>query len=454
MHCFYVFMLFFPSILFAKIDYFVDISKDLKNIKVDICSSTVLPSLFELGRSNALFNITSLNIISKSGDRRGLNLYSNKLYIGNTKLGDCLAYQVNLNQSLKKAEKYAIKNTVFIDNRDWLFYPKNEQKVYIKFNLNNLQHQISTPFPKAKKIKNDVTFILKRNAIEYESKTVIGNIRLESLIFGNAKLELALIGLNNHKRQNEYIKWVQDMANILDQHTGLFPQRPVQILITEISSNNGPVPWAEVQRGGGASVQFYVDKNLKIETFYQDWTAVHELSHLYLPKFNTEDLWLSEGLATYYQVVLRARAGFTNDLEGWEKMLDGFERGMRDENGLNLRQTNETMHYYWGGAAYFLIVDVALRERKKTSLFDIINKFVKCCITEKGPWSAEKFTAKLDSLSGTNIFTKLLYQEALNRSFPNVNPVLEKLGIYKSYFGGVSLKNHQSYQVRQSIMSQ
>ena len=35
-----------------------------------------------------------------------------------------------------------------------------------------------------------------------------------------------------------------------------------------------------------------------------DWSVIHELSHLLLPYVQSEDAWLSEGAASYYHVVV------------------------------------------------------------------------------------------------------------------------------------------------------
>jgi len=441
--------LFIPTqYVFASMNYQVWVNKNLKQLDVKICSDKNLPNQYALGRTRSSKNIKSLALHSTSKPTKNLKLYRGRLYLSNTSIGSCISYQIDLTKSLVDDKK-----TVLIDNRDWLLYPKTTQEVKIQFHFENPEHQISTPWPKVKSNKSRSHYILPHYPKSQSSKIVIGKVHLESVIIKNAILEIALIGTNNEKRLYEYIKWIKDTAELLNTHTGLFPQRPVQIILAVTGAQREAVPWAEVQRGGGASVHFYVDEFRDINDFYQDWTAVHELSHLYLPNLETEDLWLSEGLATYYQVVLRAKAKITTSSKGWERLLSGFNRGKRADNGLNLRQTNATQHYYWGGTAYFFMADVALRTHTKQTLFSVMNQFVNCCVNEIGRWSAERFTAKLDSLSHTTIFTELLEQEALARSFPNVDPVLARLGVSQSFWGRIRINKVLGNKLRSQIMS-
>jgi predicted metalloprotease with PDZ domain len=436
------------SYSYASLNYQVLVNKNLKQLDVKICSDKSLPSQYALGRSSSSQNLKSFILHSHSKPTKNIKLYRGRLYLSDTSMGNCISYQIDLTKSLVDDNK-----TVLIDNRDWLLYPKTTQQVKVQFHFEDPEHKVSTPWPKSSSNGSNLVYILPRYPKNQSSKTVFGKVHLESINIKKAKLEIALIGTENKKRLNEYVKWIKDTADILDMHTGLFPQRPVQIILAAKGTQREAVPWAEVQRGGGASVHFYVDEFRDINDFYQDWTAVHELSHLYLPNLQTEDLWLSEGLATYYQVILRSKAKITTSSQGWQKLLSGFNRGKRADNGLNLRQTNATQHYYWGGTAYFLMADVALRTHTNKTLFSVMNQFVNCCVNEGGQWSAEKFTAKLDSLSQTTVFTDLLEKEALSRSFPNVDPVLAQLGVTQSFWGRIRINDDQGYEMRNKIMS-
>ena len=122
-----------------------------------------------------------------------------------------------------------------------------------------------------------------------------------------------------------------------------------------------PVPWAHVLRGGGVAAEFYVDRTRSLDELRRDWTATHELSHMLLPYINRGDAWLSEGFASYYQNVLRARAGMLAPEQAWNKLYRGFQRGRDGTRGRTLAEASRSMgrdrafmRVYWSGAAIAL----------------------------------------------------------------------------------------------------
>ncbi|MFN7701386.1 MAG: hypothetical protein ACK5U8_26070 [Deltaproteobacteria bacterium] len=135
-----------------------------------------------------------------------------------------------------------------------------------------------------------------------------------------------------------------------------------------------PVLFGMAGRGTRPSVLAFVEATPTrgLET---DWTLVHELAHLAVPYVPSEDAWLSEGLATYQQEVLRARAGMQSPEDAWRAIDAGLARGARDGTGATLREESRNMHasrayarVYWGGAAIALLVDVALRTEAESTL--------------------------------------------------------------------------------------
>src|SRR5207244_449476 len=112
-----------------------------------------------------------------------------------------------------------------------------------------------------------------------------------------------------------------------------------------------------------------------------------------------DDAWLSEGFATYYQAVLRARAGFFSARYAWQKMHEGFERGRRQTSSRSLAETSarmgreyQYMRVYWSGAAIALLADVALRKSSggKKALDDALRALRTCCLHDAHLYSAPR----------------------------------------------------------------
>jgi hypothetical protein len=129
-----------------------------------------------------------------------------------------------------------------------------------------------------------------------------------------------------------------------------------------------PVAFGMAAHGERPTLLAYVDRGATPEALRRDWVAVHELSHLGHAFLDGRSAWLTEGIATYYETVLRARAGWISAETAIAQLDGGFRRGERGGTGRTLRDESEDRHrtraydrVYWAGAAIALAIDVALR---------------------------------------------------------------------------------------------
>lgn len=273
---------------------------------------------------------------------------------------------------------------------------------------------------------------LDKTPLSWTSRTVIGDVTVKSIALQNKRsINAILVGSLNNK-SDRWIGWLRETANAIETGFGSFPIDNANILVVPAKSRKSPVPWGEVQRGGYPSVHFFIDPNKTPKTFREDWTASHEMSHLFVPKTSWRDRWLSEGIASYYQNVLRARSGLLTQQQAWQKLKQGFARGRRDFNNRSLRNVNQTMHLYWGGVSIYFLADLRLRE-VDSSLEETLKAFNQCCFDLDKTWRAEQLMSKFDQLSNTTIFTELLNNEANIRKFPieesfeqRSNPLLKR----------------------------
>ena len=166
--------------------------------------------------------------------------------------------------------------------------------------------------------------------------------------------------------------------------------------------------------------------------------AVHELSHLMHPYLGDRGAWLAEGLATYYQNVLRARAGLLSADQGWAELADGFARGSHNAFDDSLEEAATRMHrshafqrVYWAGAAYWLTVDVDLRRESAGTrgLDDVLGRFRDCCLPAYREWTPEEFVARLDALAASDIFGRRYREFAAQKQFPDWRHVFAELGL-------------------------
>lgn len=265
----------------------------------------------------------------------------------------------------------------------------------------------------------------------------VGPLQIQRLPIGRSTVELAVLGGLPDTERERMRSWVAHSAGLLQQVGGL-PVPQVQVLVVPIPGAGGPVPWGQNTRAGQGGVHFFVRPEQHLQAFIDDWTAAHEFSHLLHPYLG-DDRWMGEGLASYYQNVLRARSGDLSADQAWENLLAGFERGRRDAaQGVSLetaaadmRRRHAYMRVYWSGAAYWLQADVELRRRSqgRQSLDTALNAYARCCLPARRSWSALEFAGQLDHLTGEKLFAPAARAAAEAMRFPDLDPLYARLGL-------------------------
>ncbi len=156
-----------------------------------------------------------------------------------------------------------------------------------------------------------------------------------------------------------------------------------------------------------------------------------------LPYLAREQRWIAEGFASYYQNVLLTRAGHYSETLGWQKLVEGFERGRDSMPALSPNAASASsehgtrMKIYWSGAALALLADVELRRRSgnRESLDRVLRELQRCCLPSSRTWSGPELFAQLDSFVREPVFASLYSRHADSAGFPDVMPVLEELGV-------------------------
>jgi hypothetical protein len=249
---------------------------------------------------------------------------------------------------------------------------------------------------------------------------------------GGGRLEIVVSGVEDPAREAMLQRWAEQAAMTLLTVSERFPLPRIRAVVRETDSRDpGPVPWGQTLRTDGVSVLLYVRPDATLEQLRDDWTAVHEFSHLMHPYLGREGRWMAEGLASYYQNVLRARAGLMPPEEAWRRLDAGFERGRRAPAGAALssaRGRGATMRIYWAGAAYWLQTDLALRERG-SSLDALLAAYARCCLSDRSESTPLAFAQALDRIDGRGMFVRMYHQYAAATEFPALAAAYRALGL-------------------------
>jgi len=233
--------------------------------------------------------------------------------------------------------------------------------------------------------------------------------------------------------------WIGTVAESLVSVTGQFPESHLEVHL-HASRDRNPVAFGRVRRSDPPQVHLYVHPQALLDPLLDDWRGFHEFAHLLLPFVGNDDIWFAEGLAAYYQHLLQVRAGVIDADEAWRRMFAGFQRGLDDPSGREqtLRELSPRMwrerafrRIHWTGAAYFLRVDVRLRQASdgEQSVDSALAAFVRCCRDMNRSWNARQLIERLDRLGGTRVWREE-YQHMIDApAEPDLDWTMNQLGI-------------------------
>lgn len=256
---------------------------------------------------------------------------------------------------------------------------------------------------------------------------------------GKRQLEVSISEQFPQQTRDQLSQWIKHLAHSLTLVYGHWPRDRWAIEVEPVSGSiDDPIPWAQVHREDIDRVAFYVVSSATAQTLKREWTGYHELSHLLLPYRGWGDTWFSEGLATYYQNILQARAGVISETQMWQKLHDGFERGQADNrfHGQTLLQVNQKMRenggymrVYWSGAWYFLAADIRLRELSdgSQSMDNALEQLNRCCARKS--LSVADIIAHMDKGNDQEVFGQLYQQVHRSRQVPSFEKLFTHLGI-------------------------
>lgn len=352
----------------------------------------------------------------------------------------CLSYYVDfmvkdLNKKPNRFKKQHPHDSIIpIDL--WL-WKRSDSNSYSE-SIINFSHannvRVSAPWSLINRSELRTKYLMKYTPDSWTGYVAFGSFNVKNIKIDNGTIRLALINGTVEFNREKLVNWVTLMAQAVASIGHAFPLEQVQVMVLLLEGeDHGPVPWGQVNRAGDSGVFFIVNPQEPQDELIEDWTAAHEFSHLLLP---STDRWLSEGFASYYQNISRARTKLIDEQSMWENLIAGLLRGekaskKKGANNIGSKKDIKRMQTYWGGAAFALMTDVELQEQTKGgfSLSKSIKEFAQCCLQTGRDWDDQEILERLDKISKTTVFTDLYWQEVKRKKFPAYHKTLEKLGI-------------------------
>lgn len=355
--------------------------------------------------------------------------------------GECLRYRADLGRIADAQPRRGVDArgaAVLTDPAGWLLEADGAEAAIVRLHLPAGQ-AISAPWQPLPANGGAPRFRVARTPDAWMGRVALGAFVTRAIALPGGTLHVAILADVDATRRERLLAWLQRVGSAAVSAYGRLPRADVQVLLASVGAQREAVVFGQSVRGQGSGLTLFVDPAQPIEAFERDWVGVHELSHQFHPYLGDAGAWLAEGLATWYQNALRARAGLLTPAQAWRELDAGFARGAAgtpahatltlEQASARMGENRDYMRVYWSGTAYWLAAELELRRRGLPGVDRLLQRFGACCLRDAQAWSPHDFVAKLDELGGEDVFVHLFEAWRARRDFPPVAPLYRALGL-------------------------
>jgi len=415
----------------AKFDYTVDVADDARSLTVRACATSNAPA----GRLYSGYPSADRYLDQLAGDGASAPLMRDGVIThGALQNGECLRYRVDA-YSLAQQDRYRLSwrpgEYLRLPLQSWLWRPRRLAEGSIVSITLPAGWSASLPYARIEAQR----WRMADTPLDWDGGSAFGQFVETRRDLPGGALRVSVLPPADAAARQRIDAWITLNARALLAASGRLPLTDVQVLVVPLPGVRSPVPWGQVMRGGGSALTLFVGLDADEEALLADWTLAHEFSHLLHPYLHTRGRWLSEGLASYYQNVLRARSGALSAEQAWQRLDAGFARGRYERSGGRaLRDAavggwRNTMRVYWSGAAFWLEVELALRERGLADLSAVLDRFAARHLPSRRQWPPEAFIAELDAIVGADVLGPLFARYDAGTQFPSLTSTYRQLGL-------------------------
>jgi predicted metalloprotease with PDZ domain len=283
-------------------------------------------------------------------------------------------------------------------------------------------------------------YVMSSAQLGEASYTAIGTLRASNADVPGARLQVVLLGEPLAMGDAAVVAWIHDAAACVSQLFGRFPVDATIFVV--------PVPGADevvfgrVMSLSGASVVLLFGSDAVPASAPRDWVVVHELFHLGCPSFVGEGHWLEEGLATYYEPILRERSGWRSEADLWSDFVHEMPRGLRKQDSpASLEERDDIDSTYWGGALFALLADVGIRTA--TAGARSLDDALRAVLAQHGDATHEASVADFlrsgDQAVGVGVLSEVHERWAVRGDNTDLPALWRSLGVEAQADGGVVL---------------
>jgi hypothetical protein len=263
-----------------------------------------------------------------------------------------------------------------------------------------------------------------------------------TLTVGGAHLELVVPAGDGLAPRPELLRWVGRSADGVAAYFRHFPVSQARIVVDPADPGTG-IGGREFD---GQVIRITMAAGTTGGDLNDDWVLTHEMVHLSFPDLDLRYRWMEEGLATWLEPVVRARRGRLSPERVWGELVDGLPKGLpgRDDPGLD--GTRDWGRTYWGGAGWWLLADLGIRERTAgaKSVDDVLRAINAAGADGSTHWTMAQVLAAAHAATGTEVFSELYRRMAQAPEAPDLEDLWWRLGVEATAPKGIGFDDRAS----------
>jgi hypothetical protein len=200
-------------------------------------------------------------------------------------------------------------------------------------------------------------YVVLSHELKVATYTTFGAREARDLKVEDATLRLVVLDGALDRSFDELATWVTQAAQGVADFFGRPPASRTLVVLAPLPDRHG-IPFGKMLPANAPGVIVLIGEHTQPKELTDDWVLVHELFHVGTPSFIGEGKWYDEGLATYYEPLIRARLGWYSQAGVWHEFLTNMPRGLDAMTRRGLEHPARYSDTYWGGGLFCLLADV------------------------------------------------------------------------------------------------
>ena len=252
------------------------------------------------------------------------------------------------------------------------------------------------------------------------------------------------------------LQWISNAANAVAEYFGRLPVPEARVLVRPVDGRAGVFHGTTFGGPRGAFTRISVGESTTVAQLDDDWTMTHELLHMAFPDLSatTDDHhWMEEGMATYIEPVARAQIGRLPPGRVWGDFIRDMPQGLPQAGDRGLDHTPTWGRTYWGGALFWLLADVEIRQatHNRKGLQDAMRAILAAGGNITEDWPVERVVDVGDAATGTHVLEDLYSQMKSTAVHTDLGDLWRRLGVAR-IDGRASFDDHAPLaEIRKSI---